>query len=759
LPVDPTAMTILLVGTYPPTRCGIASFTSDLRASLMSLPSAPHCDVIAIAPSGAAVVPDKGVVLTIRPNHREDYSAAADVIRNRNPDVLCIQHEFGIFGGAAGANLLDLLDAVTCPIASVLHTVLERPSPDEERVFGHLLRRSNVLVVMSEPAREILLGRWGVDPRSIALIPHGAPNRPEPGGFVETERTLDWSGRDLLLSFGLLSPDKGVATVIRALPRLIAARPQALYVVAGVTHPNLVAQEGERHRNELKVLAASIGVEAHLRFVDDYLSTDQLVSCIQAADICLMPYRNPDQVTSGTLSYALGLDRPIISTPFLHARAVLADGQGVIVPFDDPDAIADAAIDMLRNPKASLQMRDGHRTSSASPPWNQLGRAYLDAFQTARGRAIGAGLPAMAPTEESASLEGVNRMTDGCGLLQHSLFDVPNRHHGYCLDDNARALLLMHRLPGPVDAPRLRLTRTFAAFVEHAWCNETSCFRNLMSYERTWLETRGSDDSCGRAFWAAAVTAVDGSTPGLRRWGRHMVARVAPHLEAIKWPRSDAYILLGLCALHDGGVWDQILDQLLEQKSARLADALDARLGSGWDWFEDDLSYDNARLPEALIRIGRVRRDQDLQLTGANALRWLCAHHGTPEGHFRPVGSNGFGLYRQPPAPFDQQPLEAAAMIDACEAAFSADGDLRWVAQAERALQWFDGRNDLGAALADAGNGECYDGLGSGQMNRNQGAESVLARQFALCAIGPLRQRAHLTAKSGQVHRGEPIVT
>jgi glycosyltransferase involved in cell wall biosynthesis len=730
-------LSVILVGTFPPTRCGIASFTSDLQASLTADPSAPTCEVIAVERTTELRTDGSDAAFVVKRDDRDDYAAAADFIRRRNPDVVCIQHEFGIFGGDAGGDILELIANAACPIATVLHTVLERPTPDEERVFTQLVRGSDALIVMSEPAREILLRRWAVDPQSVFLIPHGAP-KPQPLGTSTDPLVESWRDLEVLLSFGFLSPDKGVESVIRAMPAIVAKRPRAQYVVAGVTHPNLVAREGERHRVELAELARSLDVSDQVRFVDVYLSTEQLTACIEAADICLMPYRNAGQVTSGTLSYAVGLGRPVITTPFLHARALLADGGGVIVPFDNPGAISRAALELLADRTVASPPQQELPSVSRPPAWGRLAPAYLAAFAAAR---VAATTRRHDADPGSASLEGIRRMTDNCGMLQHSLFDVPNRHHGYCLDDNARALLLMNRLPGAPDEERIRLARTYAAFLEHAWRPDLQCFRNFMSYERTWLEDKGSDDSCGRAFWSACVTAVDGPTLGLRRWGRSLVDRVSSHLSEISWPRSDAFILLGLCALEKGGLQSRTTERLLKEKSARLASSLDGRRGSEWDWFEDTLSYDNSRLSEALIRVGMAVEDEALQQTGLRSLRWLCHINSGADGTFHPVGTQSFGLRRQPPAVFDQQPLEAAAMIDACAAALSSDGDPTWIAQARSALRWFAGANDLGFALTDAGAGECFDGLAASGVNPNQGAESVLARQLAICAMHDIEQR------------------
>jgi glycosyltransferase involved in cell wall biosynthesis len=435
---------ILLAGTYPPTRCGIASFTWDLRGTLLAQSSAHVCDVIAIDPSTGPCSFENGVVLVINPTHPDEYASAVEFVGRDAPHTLCVQHEFGIFGGVAGSNILALIEAVSCPVASVLHTVLEFPSANETRVFERIISASDLLIVMSQAARQILVDRWRVEQEKIAVIPHGRPEAAAAADGAHTEITKDWPEREVLLSFGLLSPDKGVSSVIEAMPAVLAVRPHALYVVAGVTHPNLVASEGERHRNELCDLVRTLGVGASVRFVDEYLSTEDLAACIQAADICMTPYANAAQVTSGTLAYAVGLGCPVISTAFLHATELLKEGEGRIVPFGDCAAIATSVLDLLQSGRKGPERKQNASSQQETPTWRQLGQAYLEAFDFASARRA-----VRQMHHNGVSVSGLRRLTDDCGMLQHSLFDVPNRHHGYCLDDNARALVLMHRMPGP----------------------------------------------------------------------------------------------------------------------------------------------------------------------------------------------------------------------------------------------------------------------------------------------------------------------
>lgn len=728
--------TIILVGTYPPRRCGIATFTAELRDSLVSTGSELNCSVVAMSDEASYDYPAE-VGYVIRQNKTSDYVDVAQGINAANPDVLCIQHEFGIFGGPAGRYLLTLLDSVTCPVVSTLHTVLEHPDGDQKYVFDQLLRRSDKLVVMAERGRDVLRSVWHVSGDKTEVVPHGAPDRPlEDNGFAKAK--LGFAGRDYLLTFGLLSPDKGIETVIRAMRTIIAARPQAIYVVSGATHPNLLAQQGERYRESLLALSAKLGLVDAVRFVNEYLATPRFLDNIQAADICIMPYKKEAQITSGTLSYAAGLGKAIISTPFWHAREVLANGRGILTPFGDHDAVAKAVIDLLSNPKWRRLLQLSVFESSRETIWSRLGKRYLEIFlECGRGN-LGARLDCSSVNRRQRpkhSLEGVRRLTDDCGIFQYSRLNVPDRMHGYCVDDNARALILMHRLPGPVDEERKKLTSIYASFVEHAWNDTQGCFRNFMNYERKWLEDEGSEDSFGRSFMAAAATAVGAHEIGLRRWGDSLVDRVMPHMRKVSWPRSDAFLLIGLSQLAEVRLRTEVIQTIMVEKAGRLAERLVQSRDTDWPWFESHLTYDNARLPEALIRTGNALGDRKLIECGLESLTWLCKRQTSPKGYFRPVATADFVRCRDGGAIFDQQPLEAAATIDACEAALTADSHGPWMTEAERAYDWYFGANDADMSLVEPDGGECYDGLTQAGLNLNQGAESVLAFQLATCAI------------------------
>ena len=737
----PAVRRVAMIGNYPPRRCGIATFTSDVRAALTAAREDLICDVTAMRDAGDANAYPAEVTFTVRQEVRADYLEAARRIEASGAEVICLQHEFGIFGGDAGEHVLTLLDHTSLPVVSVLHTILSEPNDDQRRVFERLIARSDRLIVMAERGRDMLREVWSVPAEKITLVPHGAPDEP----LVETaphKAALGLDGRELLFTFGLLSPGKGIETAIRALPAIVAARPQALYLVLGATHPNLVAREGERYRDSLKALAAELGVGEHVQFVEEYTDTPRLLEYLRAADIYVTPYLNAAQSTSGTLSYAAALGKPVVSTPYWHAQELLADGQGVLTPFGDSAAMAAAVIGLLSSPARLQAMRERIHAATRDTVWSALAESYLTAFADVRiGRVVDfRRRRPFAPTQRpEPSLAGVRRMTDACGMLQHSIWSLPDRNHGYCVDDNARALILMHRMPGAPDAERRALASTYAAFLHHAWNDAEGSFRNFMNYGREWLEARGSEDSNARSFWAVAVTATEAHAPEQRRWAQAFLPRLLPSVARQRSPRAEAFATLGLAAMVRSGFATPEMKALLRELAERLATRLDARADEGEPWFESYLSYDNARLPEALIRAGGALADRRLTLLGLDALLWLCRKQTAPSGCFRPVPTEDFGKGLESGGLFDQQPLEAWATVEACGAALEAGGDPEVFArEAERAYDWYFGRNDLGVSLTDGGEGECFDGLTWAGANENQGAESVLAFQLATCAAAGL---------------------
>lgn len=736
---------VVLVGSFPPRRCGIATFTCDVREALLEAAPETAVDVVAMTDEGATYAYGDEVVFAIRQNSLSDYLEAARRVDASGADVICVQHEFGLFGGPAGEHLMTMLDASQTPVVTTVHTVLTEPNDDQRRVFERLLARSARIIVMAERGRRMLLDVWNVPPEKIVVSPHGAPDRP----LVDTDEPkarLGLGGREVLFSFGLLSPGKGLEAAIKALPEIVRHRPTALYVILGATHPHLIAHEGEAYREGLMALARDLGVADHVQFVNRYVDTPQLLDWLSAADIYLTPYLNEAQITSGTLSYAVALGKAVVSTPYWHAQELLADERGVLVPFNDADALGRSIVALLSDPQRMTDMRRKAWEKGRETVWSRLAENYIGIFTAVKPltRTVSEGRSFSPASLPLPALGGLRRMTDGCGMLQHSVYSIPDRNHGYCVDDNARALLLIHRLhAGGMRTPETEaLANTYAAFVNHAWNDGAGRFRNFMHYGRHWLEDVGSDDSVARAYWSVAVTASESTSPALRHWARELAERITPHLDGFTALRTYAFLILGLSSLVRAEPGLSHERDLLQRLAGALADILGGFETEEWCWFEDNLTYDNARLPEALLKAGQLLDDDGMIQAGLRSLAWLCGKQTGRAGVFRAIGTGNFHKTYSTQEAFDQQPLEATATIDACTAAFAATGDARWLTEARRAFDWFLGKNDLNVALADPMTGECYDGLTPSGPNLNRGAESVLSFQLAICAMQALERIA-----------------
>jgi len=736
---------IALIGNSPPRLCGIATFTRDVYQALRSAFTGIDIDLYAMTDPGGSYAYGPEVTCAIAQEDLNDYRAAAQRINDSRADVVLVQHEYGIFGGSAGAMLLRLLDRVDAPVVVTLHTVLEQPNADQRAVIEALARRASKLIVMAEKGRELLVRVHGIPWNQIAVVPHGVPDRP----FVKPETVQErfgFGGRRVLLTFGLLSPNKGIETMIRALPAIVAAHPESLYVVLGATHPHLVAREGEAYRESLKALAEELGVAQSVKFIDGFLDQEALLDYLQAADIYVTPYLNETQITSGTLSYTVALGKPVVSTPYWHAAELLAGGVGVLVPFGDSRRFSEEIITLLDDPARMAQMSNRAYGIGRTMLWSALAEAYLTVCEEAvRRRPVRIRRPRVIErVAVKPRLEAVERMTDATGMIQHSNYAVPDRNHGYCVDDNCRALMLMHRITGEDEERADQLATIYGAFVQHAWNGELGRFRNFMGFDRQWLEAEGSEDSFGRSLWAIGATAAEARNPNMRRWALNLFDQVAPHALALDSIRTWAFALLGADAVLRQHREHPMAWKLVRDFGARLLAELRRERRDGWTWFEPVLAYDNARLPEAMLRAGDLLGEKDMIAEGLAAFKWLDQRQTNGDGQFRAVGTDSFGRAYAEPLPFDQQPLEAWATTDAALFAHKLTGEARWLDVAWRAQGWYLGENDLSLPIATLADGGCYDGLMSDRVNLNQGAESILAFQFVCAAM----TRAAVTAGS-----------
>lgn len=730
-----TPVRLALVGGYLPRRCGIATFTADIYASLKAAVPDLAIDVYAMTPAAGHTAFDPVVSGAIVEGEAASFAEAARRIEASCADVVWLQHEFGLFGGSAGDMVLELVDRIAAPLIVTLHTVLAEPDADQRRVMDRLIARASKLVVMSERSRDLLQTIYDADPDQIILIAHGVPDRPF-GRSQQFKSRFGFAGRPVALTFGLLSPGKGIEAVIEALPAIVEDHPDLLYCIAGATHPNLLAREGEAYRERLQALAASLGVEANIRWIDAFLETDELLDLLEAADIYVTPYTGAQQSTSGTLAYAMALGKAVISTPYVHAVELLADDHGILVPFNDSAAIAYEIRYLLGDPDRLRTLQKRAYDRSRDMIWPAFAARSHAVIEQSRI------VPKAAPAPAKIGVEGLLRICDDTGILQHSIHAVPDRAHGYCIDDNARALMLMHRLDDAALRRCGQLPMVFASFVQHAWNEDRRAFRNFMGFGRNWLEEIGSEDSCGRTLWALGATARDAREPGLRLWARGLWQRTAPTALEYRSPRAIAFAMLGADYVLATDEQNELALQILQQGADRLTDLYSAAARSGWQWFEPVLAYDNGRLPEATLRAGVRLERADVTACGLAALRWINDVQIAPRGHYRPVGSDSFGDAYELPRPFDQQALEIWATIDAASAAYDVTVDDIWLLHARRAYDWFAGRNDRGVIVGDPLTGTSKDGINPRGLNLNEGAESVLAYQHATYAIQDFIQKA-----------------
>lgn len=738
-----TPKRIAFLGNYLPRLCGIATFTHDLCEAVSDILPASQCYAVAVndRPKGYAYA--SRVRFEIQEKDLASYRRAADDLNFDNADLLCVQHEFGIYGGPAGSYLLSLLKEVRMPVVTTLHTILHEPSVAQRKVMDELVQHSDRLVVMAQKGLEILCETYAVPEAKVDVILHGIPDIPFTDSSL-SKAQFGVEGRVVLMTFGLLGPGKGIQHVIKALPKIVRAHPNVVYLVLGATHPNLVAEEGESYRRSLERLAEDLGVREHVIFYNDFLSLHDLIEFIGATDIYLTPYLNETQITSGTLAYVFGAGKAVVSTPFWHAQELLRDGRGILVPFNDPGAIASAVCAFLDDPERMASTRQTAYQLGREMLWPAVAKCYIESFEHACSdrqttpRVVFASwtLANRPQALPLARLDHIVRMSDGTGIFQHATYNVPDFDHGYCTDDNARAFILCNLLdePGsnPSDDDIEGLATSYLAFLAAAMKQDTGRFRNFMSHGRHWLEEAGSEDSHGRALWALGTGSGRSRNAGRRRLSIKLFLQGLSAVESFTSPRAWAFTLLGIHEfLSARPENDQVCDAG-EFFKERLIDLWMRCATEDWPWFEASVTYENARLCQALLQCGqRIPSSKALEI-GLTSLNWLASLQTTRQGHFRPIGSNGFYVRGGNRAEFDQQPVEAQAMVSACLEAFRATEDTAWLREAKRAFDWFLGRNDLGLPLYDAATGGCGDGLHADRVNENQGAESSLAFHLAL---------------------------
>lgn len=748
---------VAFIGNHLPRQCGIATFTTDLSDAFTEQFPDVQSMVLAMNDTIEGYSYCDKVRYEIRESKLLDYERAANFLNQHAVDAISLQHEFGIFGGKWGKYILTLLRNVNAPVVTTFHTVLEKPTPEQLETLREVARLSNRVVVMSEHSRRDLQSIYGVPEHKIDFIPHGVHDVPfvDPGFHKDK---FGAEGRFVLMTFGLLSRNKGLEYVIEALPEVVKRYPQLTYLILGATHPHVVAYEGEAYRESLQRRVRELGLEENVLFYDQFVELKDLKEFIGAGDVYITPYLDPEQVVSGTLAYTVSAGKAVISTPYRYAKELLADGRGILVPFRDSKAIGEQILYLLDNEAERDAMRKRAYMYGRNMIWQAVAQSYRESFDRARQQHFTEHylMTVNNVTEERAEeapvlkLDHMERMTDGTGMYQHAVFSVPNYNEGYTTDDNARALIVSIQLEdvtvsGQGGAEQKSIMRIqelghrYLAFLWHAFNREAGRFRNFMDYNRQWLEEIGSEDSHGRALWALGTVLARSKRAGIQGMAGRLFEEALPAVAEFTSPRAWAFSLLGIQYYLRRFPGDRAVLSVQNTLAQKLMELYRMNRSDEWPWFEDIVTYCNPSLPQALLRYGQTNNDPEAISIGLESLTWLVKIQQSDRGWIMPIGNQGFYPKEGQISYFDQQPVEVYSLISACLDAFRITEDIGWYDYATQAFEWFFGRNALGVSVYDKATGGCRDGLHIDRLNENQGAESTLSfiqsmleiRQFA----------------------------
>lgn len=736
---------IAFIGNHLPRLCGIATFTTDICEAVSKKAPDPS-KVFAVAMNNVEEgypYPPR-VRFEIRQGHHRDYEAAASYINHSDTQVVCLQHEYGIFGGDDGVFILNLLSRLKRPTIVTLHTVLKNPIQNQRMVIEELGRCCAALVVMSRKSVDILTEVYNLPPEKIHLIHHGIPDIPFVDSNVRKER-FNLKGRPVLMTFGLLNPDKGVEVALKAIAPLVEKHPDLAYIVLGATHPELIRMKGEEYRYYLERLTEDLGLENNVLFHNRFVDLDTLVEYLEAVDIYITPYLNEVQVVSGSLAYSLGSGSAMVSSPYWYAEEVLADGRGFLFPFGDDIALGKILDRLLVDSDLSNRTKKAAYDFSRKMVWSEVANEYMALFEkvaSADNRLVEIGAserPLLKPPE--LRLDHMVRLTDDTGILEHAKYVVPDRDHGYCLDDNARALTVASWAYHMTHESSIQdMSTKYLGFVKHAQ-REDGLFRNRLSYQREFMDDISPDDSIGRAIWALGYVVWRPALKGHRAVANECFDKAFAHIPKLNL-RGLAFAAMGLSAYLKHFQNHELARRTLRETCMRIVDHYDNCADGDWNWFEEILVYDNAIVPCALFQgYGEIKEKVFLS-TALSSLAFLdkvCFS----SGNLRIVGNDGWYPKGGEMAAFDQQPVDATDFVLAYREAYRCTGEDKFLARMKRAFNWFLGRNDIGMPLYDFETAGCADGLTSSNISFNQGAESTVSFLMALLAMMEIPTSSH----------------
>ncbi len=726
-----TPKKVVFISSFLPRKCGIATFTCDLIRSTRLAANDEFEPLVVAMQSGDQKYNDP-VKFEIRQNVKSDYICAADYINFSHVDVVCVQHEFGLFGGEGGAYLSLLLNRLKAPIITTLHTVLDEPASTFHKSLVDVCNVSYKVITMNERGVSMLRDIYDVPTKKIKLIPHGIPDLP----FVDSnyyKHKFSLEDRRTILTFGLLNKNKGIEVMLRAMPAIVKADPSVMYIVLGMTHPNILKEEGELYRFSLRQMVKELNLQEHVIFYNRFVDDQELHNFLCAADIYVTPYISEKQLTSGTLSFAVGAGKAVVSTPYWAAKELLADGRGKLVDFQDSDKIAESIIEILNNDSQFYCLRRQAYEYGRSRTWPKIGQSYWKLFNAKWLPVRMAAKTTLSIEVPELSLDHLEKLTDDTGLFQHANFTIPNREYGYCTDDNARAVILMAKHYAQYSEPQaLKLLDTYFSFIIHSQ-NSDGTVRNFMNFDRTWFEDEPLNDAFGRVLWAFGTVMAYAPTPAYLSIAKSCFDKSVEHIQK-QLPRGMSYSILGMCDYLKQFPGASDIKRQLELTADGLVVQYEENNYPDWEWFEDILTYDNAVLPHSLFVAGLISGNRKYIEIAEKTCSFLLANTFNGE-FFSFIGCKGWYERGGTKAVFDQQPLEAASTVMMLRAAYDATQKEKYLILQRKAFDWFLGQNELRIPLYDFKTKGCNDGLLRDGVNTNQGAESTLSFLLSLLAI------------------------
>jgi glycosyltransferase involved in cell wall biosynthesis len=724
-------MKLAYIGTYPPRECGIGTFTKNLfNSTVTNYKSETHNEglVIALNDHEQTYPYPEEVKLTIRQEHQRDYLKAAKFINISGADICVLEHEFGIYGGQNGAYILPLLYRLEIPLVVTLHTILKTPSYNEKAVLQEICKMAHKIVVMSHKAIEFLTTIYDVDVEKIEYIEHGVPDIQF--DQVQSKKEFKLDNKKFLLTFGFIGRNKGIETVINALPKVVEKHPETLYLVLGKTHPNVLRQSGEEYRNYLQRLVKSLKLDDHVLFLNEFVNQEELFKYLSASDIYITPYLNEAQITSGTLAYAIGVGSAVISTPYWHASELLADGRGKLFDFGNSDELSKIFMELLDNPKVRKEMRQKAYDYGRTIIWPKSGAKYV-----ALAERLLEGRPKVVVKNETTidplvlppfSLAHIKRLTDDTGIIQHAKFGIPNLKEGYCLDDNARALLMvLMAYRQKKDALALELAPIYMSYI-HYMQNKDGTFRNFLSFSRNFLDETGSEDSFGRTIWALGFLLAHAPNDAYYQNGKLVFFNASPNFEKLQSIRAIANTMIGISYYLRSNPGDDAMTERLRKLAGKIIRQYDEVSTPDWRWFETLLAYDNGILPLALLHSAEILHDDRIKEVALESMNFL-AEKSFKDGYLSIIGNKNWFKKEGERSTYAQQPVDALAMVLMYHQAFHVTNDKEYLKKLFTCFLWFLGENDIRMSLFDFETKGCCDGIEESGINRNQGAESSLA--------------------------------